>query len=138
MTDYQETQLEELEVLESIFPEEYKELTREPTVTFEITLKPDEGTEKSEELTLAFELPPTYPDVAPEITTSSAKIQPQLLNKLKRELDEMALENIGDVMVFVIASHAKEWLDTRMDGVLEEVQSQKHGGRAQETKGVYI
>eukprot|EP01134_Creolimax_fragrantissima_P003805 CFRG3805T1 len=125
MTDYVETQLEELEVLESIWPEEYKEVSLEPIISFSITLRPENAAADgpAEELCLEFEFPSTYPDVPPEITVSGTKVQPQLITKLKRELDELAKENVGDVMIFVIASQAKEWLDTRMDDFKVEIDN---------------
>ena len=85
MTAYEEEQEQELEALESIYPEELEILSREKPISFQINVKSQlvdpfaeaDAKEAAEdageneipaaECTLKFVLPETYPDALPEM-----------------------------------------------------------------------
>eukprot|EP00124_Ichthyophonus_hoferi_P000417 Ihof_evm10s15 gene=Ihof_evmTU10s15 len=127
MSEYKQEQEEEMEALESIYPEEYKELSRDP-MEFQITIRPDEVeaddiNNQDERLILKFELPRNYPDVVPIVTLFGPGLDEPTVDKAKAYLMEKAEENIGMVMCFLLASEAKEWLDARRKTLQEEMDA---------------
>ncbi|CCC68449.1 hypothetical protein NCAS_0B03650 [Naumovozyma castellii] len=98
--DYQEEQVQELEVLESIYPDELTiNKGTYPGINFEVLLKLELDSDvlaasltKQHSMLISFYLPEKYPDEAPTI-----KIQPQevLLKDLHNDSDEDADEE-GD------------------------------------------
>jgi len=129
MTAYDEEQEQELEALESIYPEELEILSREKPISFQIAVKsqlvdPFANADEKEvgdsngeipdaECILKFVLPETYPDALPEMEV----VDPEesnldetdvkgLLDKLRTEGDE----NVGMAMIFTLVSVALDWL----------------------------
>eukprot|EP00123_Amoebidium_parasiticum_P022815 comp9573_c0_seq1/m.4588 comp9573_c0_seq1/g.4588 ORF comp9573_c0_seq1/g.4588 comp9573_c0_seq1/m.4588 type:complete len:245 (-) comp9573_c0_seq1:60-794(-) len=124
MSGYKEQQEEELEALQSIYPEEYTELSRDPA-KFEIIIKPEEVeaddiNSQNERLVLKFTLPDTYPDVPPEITIAGPGLTEALIDEIQARLEEKAIENLGMVMCFLLASEAKEWIDARRQSLQDQ------------------
>ncbi|ORX90432.1 RWD-domain-containing protein [Basidiobolus meristosporus CBS 931.73] len=112
MTDYAEEQLNEIEALQSIYPEEYEELESEPH-SFRILVNPEEEVEEFPcSLYLNVTYTPTYPDELPEykIEVIEGDFSSEELEKFTEELKTLAEESIGMVMVFSLASTLKELL----------------------------
>ncbi|XP_071539898.1 RWD domain-containing protein 1 [Panulirus ornatus] len=122
MTDYKEEQNNEIEALESIYPEEFEILDVEPQHKFKISVK-SEGSDpyddlqvEAAEITLHFEYTPTYPDEPPVMeVTPIENIEDEDLEDLRVQLQEQCEENLGMVMVFTLVSHSLEWLSTYME-----------------------
>ncbi|KAJ5564816.1 hypothetical protein N7513_001058 [Penicillium frequentans] len=110
-----EDQVEEREVLDSIFPDE---------ITVSITLdNPEFDPEESEQPVIYLEVsyPEEYPDVAPELNISSppnARYQrldiQEDRDQLLESLQETIEENMGMAMVFTLVSALKESAEALM------------------------
>lgn len=113
-----EDQVEEREVLESIFPEEITDIAEDNfriSVTLDITNDDGDDSEPPTIL-ISIKYPESYPDEAPEVdllptTTSSSHPYFNLSedkDRLLRSLEETIYENIGMAMVFTLYSTLKE------------------------------
>uniref|UniRef100_A0A7S3GN04 RWD domain-containing protein n=1 Tax=Spumella elongata TaxID=89044 RepID=A0A7S3GN04_9STRA len=103
-------QAEELEVLASIYPEEFKSLG---DGQFKILLKPNpDGNDNHVIVSLVCEVPPTYPsDSPPSFKIIIEKgLSANQADEVKEVADRVALENIGAPSVFAVAEAVKEWL----------------------------
>ncbi|KAH8697535.1 RWD domain-containing protein [Talaromyces proteolyticus] len=113
-----EEQVEEREVLDSIFPEEISDVS-ETSYRITITLDIEPEAESDEEppiLILQVSYPEAYPDVAPDLEISTPPNAPkhsrfdvqedkaQLMEALQPSIEE----NIGMAMVFTLVSTLKE------------------------------
>lgn len=133
MGDYAEQQREELEALESIYPEEFTVISSENPVRFRINVHPDdvedsEGSNNAgEHLVLTFTLPDEYPDVAPIVEIEGPGLESQHEDEVRQRLLALAEENLGMVMCFLLASDAKEWLDNHREHLaqIQEANSEK-------------
>ncbi|KAI9228837.1 MAG: ubiquitin-conjugating enzyme/RWD-like protein [Piptocephalis tieghemiana] len=98
MTDYAEEQSTELEVLQSIYPDEFEGKEGEPVEAY---------------LTITYT--PTYPDELPtfdiEDVEGSAGLESKERSKAMKEVTSMAEENLGMAMIFSMASTLKEQMD---------------------------
>lgn len=157
MTAYDEEQEQELEALESIYPEELEILSREKPISFQISVKSQLedawlieeakklGNENGEipdaECVLKFVLPENYPDELPEMEV----VDPEesnldetdvkaLLDKLKAEGEE----NMGMAMTFTLVSVALDWLsqnhEVKLTKAKEESERKKEESEAAEQK----
>ncbi|EED24265.1 RWD domain protein (Gir2), putative [Talaromyces stipitatus ATCC 10500] len=126
-----EDQVEEREVLDSIFPEEITDLSDTSyRITIKLDVDEDEENEEAPTLLLQVSYPEAYPDVAPdlEILTppNSAKhtrfdIQEDkahLMNALQPSIEE----NLGMAMIFTLVSTLKEAAETL---IMERVASER-------------
>ncbi|KAK3362848.1 RWD domain-containing protein [Lasiosphaeria hispida] len=111
-----EEQVEEREVLDSIFPDEITDIS-ETEYRLSITLDiPDDEEEESPVLLLTVRYPPEYPDKAPvlELAAPPNAVPHQYLNiaedkaQLLEGLQETIEENLGMAMVFTLVSTLKE------------------------------
>ncbi|KAF9975101.1 RWD domain-containing protein 1 [Actinomortierella ambigua] len=112
MTDYKEEQNNELEALESIYPDEYEEISRDPG-EFKIHIVPDEqDDEHTYELKLYVKYTDTYPDTLPEFSLENVEdeLDPEDLETIMKQVTVAGEEAIGMGMVFSMASIAKEAL----------------------------
>ncbi|KAG7006664.1 hypothetical protein G7Y79_00013g034360 [Physcia stellaris] len=112
-----EEQLEEREVLDSIFPDEITDIS-ESSYKVSIPLDVEHQDEEAEKPCLFFTIsyPPDYPDVAPNLDLTLepsslspdyldiAKDKPQLLDSLKGNIEE----NLGMAMIFTLISTLRE------------------------------
>ncbi|KAG7155349.1 RWD domain-containing protein 1-like [Homarus americanus] len=122
MTDYKEEQNNEIEALESIYPDEFEILDVEPRHKFKISVK-SEGSDPYDELkvepaeiVLSFEYTPTYPDEPPIMEVIPVEnIEEEELSDLREQLEAQCEENVGMVMVFTLVSYTVEWLTTHME-----------------------
>ncbi|XP_050701183.1 RWD domain-containing protein 1-like [Eriocheir sinensis] len=132
MTDYKEEQNNEIEALESIYPEEFEILEVDPYHKFRISVK-TEGSEVGSELEVApaeislnFEYTPTYPDEPPIMEVlPEENIEDEELEDLREQLQEQCTENLGMVMVFTLVSYSLEWLSTHKEGLARSAKEEK-------------
>ncbi|KAF9385796.1 RWD domain-containing protein 1 [Mortierella sp. AD011] len=111
-TDYKEEQANELEALQSIYPDEYEEISRDPG-EFTILIVPDEQDgEDTYSLKLHVKYTETYPDALPEfsIDMEEGELGQEDFDTIMKKVTEAAEEAIGMGMVFSMASIAKDSL----------------------------
>lgn len=133
MTDYLQEQEMEIEALEAILMDEFKEIhsgesgLNTSSKCYQITISPqdDEGDELVSmpvQLGLIFSHTEKYPDEPPLLNVRSIRgIPTEDLRNLKEKLQQEATENLGMAMVYTLVTSAKEWLSGRFgqDGVAE-------------------
>ncbi|KAI7860174.1 RWD domain-containing protein 1 [Circinella umbellata] len=118
MTDYLEEQQNELEALQSIYPEEFEEISDNE---FRIAIFPDDQDEdQSCALSLWVKYTPTYPDELPEYSVDvvEGRLTDAQKERVMDALKNGAEESLGMVMIFTMASLAKEELNQ----ILEDSQ----------------
>ncbi|KAF7134464.1 hypothetical protein RHSIM_Rhsim08G0231100 [Rhododendron simsii] len=147
MTDHALDQEMEIEALEAILMDDFKEIHSSESGLntsnrcFQITLSPqgyspyhsflqdddaDESTAPAVCLALIFSHTEKYPDEPPLLNVKSLKgMHTSDLKILKEKLDQEASENLGMAMVYTLVTSAKEWLCERFaedvdDGNTEE------------------
>uniref|UniRef100_A0A8V0YPV2 RWD domain-containing protein 1 n=1 Tax=Gallus gallus TaxID=9031 RepID=A0A8V0YPV2_CHICK len=152
MTDYSEEQRNELEALESIYPDSFTVLSEKPT-TFTITVTSEAG-ENDETLgtclncsywhqddvqtTLKFTYREKYPDETPlyEIV-SQENLEDNDVTGIINLLEQQAEENLGMVMIFTLVSAVQEKLNEIVDQIKtrrEEEKKQKEREAEEEEK----
>ncbi|KAI1296400.1 RWD domain-containing protein 1 [Mortierella claussenii] len=112
MTDYKEEQANELEALQSIYPDEYEEISNDPG-EFTILVVPDEQDgDDTYSLKLHVKYTETYPDTLPEfsIDMQEGELDQKDFDTIMSKVTEAAEEAIGMGMVFSMASIAKDSL----------------------------
>lgn len=111
MTDYLEEQQNEIEALESIYPDEFTSISEKE---FEIAIYPDEQDEENPRgLSLHVTYTANYPDELPEyeIETIEGQIPSSYYTKIREAVKSAAEESIGMAMIFTMVSIIKEELD---------------------------
>nr|ACQ58081.1 RWD domain-containing protein 1 [Anoplopoma fimbria] len=116
MTDYVEEQRNELEAIESIYPDSFTVLSDDPA-SFTITVTSDAG-ENGEivEATLKFTYIEKYPDEPPlwEIH-SQENLEDSDVEDILTLLQQQAEENLGMVMIFTLVTAVQEKLNEIVD-----------------------
>ncbi|XP_078169082.1 ubiquitin-conjugating enzyme family protein [Carex rostrata] len=139
MTDYLQEQEMEIEALEAILMDEFREIDSSESGLntsnrcFQIVLCPqddnfDEASQVPVQLALVFSHTEEYPDKPPLLNVKSIKgIRPEDLALLKENLENEAKENLGMAMMYTLATSAKEWLTEKFcsDAVEEPVETEK-------------
>eukprot|EP00282_Hemiselmis_andersenii_P024299 CAMPEP_0172006838 /NCGR_PEP_ID=MMETSP1041-20130122/5771_1 /TAXON_ID=464988 /ORGANISM="Hemiselmis andersenii, Strain CCMP439" /LENGTH=237 /DNA_ID=CAMNT_0012660881 /DNA_START=14 /DNA_END=724 /DNA_ORIENTATION=+ len=114
--DYEEEQANEVEALESIYFGHFEKLSDGPPWKFRVAVDPEAAEERegdsAEPVRLEVTFPPTYPDVVPEIVVKYSHILPKHAEALTRHVNAEAENLLGQVMVFMLVTAAKEWLET--------------------------
>ncbi|KAI5651206.1 hypothetical protein M9H77_37211 [Catharanthus roseus] len=121
MTDYVQEQEMEIEALEAILMDDFKEIHSSESGLntsnrcFQITVYPqeDETDESNPSVVLAliFSHTEKYPDEPPLLSVRSLKgIQSGDLAALKEKLVQEASDNLGMAMIYTLVTSAKEWL----------------------------
>lgn len=126
MTDYAQEQEMEIEALEAILMDEFKEIhsgesglsTSNRCFQIKITAQEEDGDESNtnpaQQLALIFAHTEKYPDEPPLLNVSSLQgISSEDLRILKDKLQQEASENLGMAMIYTLVSSAKEWLTER-------------------------
>uniref|UniRef100_A0A7C8YNJ0 RWD domain-containing protein n=1 Tax=Opuntia streptacantha TaxID=393608 RepID=A0A7C8YNJ0_OPUST len=125
MTDYLQEQEMEIEALQAILMDDFKEIhsgesglnTSKPC--YHITVSPqddeaDDSTSKPVQVALIFSHTEKYPDEPPLLNVRSIRgLSTEDLRILKEKLEQEASENLGMAMVFTLVTSAKEWLSGR-------------------------
>ncbi|KAF4362085.1 hypothetical protein CsatB_012262 [Cannabis sativa] len=124
MTDYAQEQEMEIEALEAILMDEFKEIhsgesglnTSNRCFQIKVVPQDDEADFESSpvQLGLIFSHTEKYPDEPPLLNLTSLRgIRPDDLRILKEKLQQEATENLGMAMMYTLVSSAKEWLSER-------------------------
>ncbi|KAG0740951.1 hypothetical protein G6F57_001226 [Rhizopus arrhizus] len=111
MTDYLEEQKNEIEALQSIYPEEFEAISDSE---FRISVYPEEqDPESPRALSLHVTYTPNYPDELPEyeIEQIEGQVPETYLSKIHESVKNAAKESIGMAMVFSMVMIIKEELD---------------------------
>ncbi|KAF1898474.1 hypothetical protein Lal_00032053 [Lupinus albus] len=122
--DYIQDQEMEIEALEAILMDEFKEIHSGETGLstsnrcFQITISQDEDSDglitNPAQLALFFSHTERYPDEPPLLNVKSLRgIPSEDLRILKEKLQQEASENLGMSMIYTLVTSAKEWLDER-------------------------
>ncbi|KAM6074579.1 eIF-2-alpha kinase GCN2 isoform 1-T1 [Chlamydotis macqueenii] len=117
---YQLRQENELQVLESIYGQDFQDLRqsqawkiRQPP-EINLALRPQGLTGDNEvyaKVDLWVKCPHTYPDTVPEIQLKNSKgLSNKKINELKSRLAELAKQRCGEVMIFELADHVQSFL----------------------------
>lgn len=107
-----EEQAMEAEALESIFVDDFEQLSSSP-YHWKLRLLPFPAEDEENHLicSLEIKIPNTYPNVSPDISITSLKgltdDQVEVLNDLAMKSSQ---DNIGMAMIYTIAEEVKEWL----------------------------
>ncbi|XP_053737310.1 RWD domain-containing protein 1 [Synchiropus splendidus] len=116
MTDYGEEQRNELEAIESIYPDSFTVLSEDP-ISFTITVTSDAGENgETVETTLKFTYVEKYPDEPPlwEIH-SQENLENNDVDIILSLLQQQAEENLGMVMIFTLVTAVQEKLNEIVD-----------------------
>ncbi|UJR14973.1 hypothetical protein I4U23_001952 [Adineta vaga] len=111
-----EEQLQEIEALTSIYPDEITVLSEDPYPKFTLTIKPttDDEDELKPFLQLQVNFHANYPEQAPEITIlDSANVDDQSI--FESEIQKICEENLGMPVIFTLASHLSEQLSIQSE-----------------------
>lgn len=129
--DYKEEQLQELEVLESIYPDE---LVKESDTRYSITIVLDTNTTRGHRALLEVQYPEDYPELAPSLTVSvdadddeddedddedddlhkvrdlaeEIELDRDDVRQLEAQLAEEVEMNLGMPMIFAVATKLKD------------------------------
>ncbi|XP_058743566.1 uncharacterized protein LOC131616293 isoform X1 [Vicia villosa] len=138
MTDYVQEQEMEIEALEAILMDEFKEIhsgesglsTSNRCFQIKVTAQEEEedgSITNPAQLALIFAHTEKYPDEPPLLNVSSLQgIPSEDLKILKEKLQQEASENLGMAMIYTLVSSAKEWLAERFgedpDGAIAEAE----------------
>uniref|UniRef100_A0A8C6VKJ1 eIF-2-alpha kinase GCN2 n=1 Tax=Naja naja TaxID=35670 RepID=A0A8C6VKJ1_NAJNA len=114
---YQLRQENELQVLESIYGQDFQDLRlgrpwKSPQIN--LVLRPQGLTGDHEvyaKVDLWVKCPQTYPDIVPEIELKNVKgLSNENINLLKSKLEVLAKERCGEVMIFELAEYIQSFL----------------------------
>ncbi|KAF3450632.1 hypothetical protein FNV43_RR06721 [Rhamnella rubrinervis] len=138
--DYAQEQEMEIEALEAILMDDFKEIHSAETGLstsnrcFQITISPQddeadfESTTPPVQLALFFSHTEKYPDEPPLLNVKSLRgIQGENLRILKEKLQQEASENLGMAMIYTLVTSAKEWLSEQFgqDSSTEDAQAEQ-------------
>ncbi|XP_041353999.1 RWD domain-containing protein 1-like [Gigantopelta aegis] len=132
MTDYKEEQRNEIEALQSIYPEEIELIKEEPSFIFTINVQSqDEESQNDEDkcacCTIQFSLGEKYPDEAPVIEiTEYSNLEDDQIEELMNYLNEQVEENLGMVMVFTLVSAVQERMTVLVEEQKKRVEDEKN------------
>ncbi|XP_077577422.1 RWD domain-containing protein 1 [Stigmatopora nigra] len=116
MTDYAEEQRNELEAIESIYPDSFTVLSEDP-ISFTITVTSDAGENgETVEATLKFMYVESYPDDPPLWEVHSQEnLENNDIEDILTLLQQQAEENLGMVMIFTLVTAVQEKLNKIVD-----------------------
>uniref|UniRef100_A0A671U1J7 RWD domain-containing protein 1 n=1 Tax=Sparus aurata TaxID=8175 RepID=A0A671U1J7_SPAAU len=126
MTDYAEEQRNELEAIESIYPDSFTVLSDDPT-SFTITVTSDAGENcETVEATFKFTYVEKYPDEPPlwEIN-SQENLEESDVEDIHTLLQQQAEENLGMVMIFTLVTAVQEKLNEIVDVMKNRREEEK-------------
>ncbi|KAF6220812.1 hypothetical protein HO133_002492 [Letharia lupina] len=129
-----EEQVEEREVLDSIFPDEIADISETSyrvSIALDIPGQDEDAEVPNLVLTVAY--PESYPDVAPNLDITFPQNVPRLPQlslpedkpHLLSSIDETITESMGQAMVFTLISALKESAELLIGERLNEVQAEK-------------
>ncbi|AQZ17561.1 GCN2 (YDR283C) [Zygosaccharomyces parabailii] len=124
LDEYYEIQRNELEAIQSIYMDDFKNLTKQksswdkkPQIVFEISLRSTIKEPLESSLTLHIALTPLYPHTAPDITFKNVQnVMDSQLNLLSQEFAKIHEKSKDQENIFEIASLLQEKLDEFQHG----------------------
>ncbi|KAK2174433.1 hypothetical protein NP493_803g00021 [Ridgeia piscesae] len=147
MTDYREEQCNEIEALESIYPDELTVVSNHP-YCFKITISSQNDDDDTENAScvLQFCLPAKYPDEAPVVEVEEYdNIEDSYITDLTDFIKEQAEENLGEVMVFTLVSAVQERLTDLVEAAererveeIERKEKEKHAAEQKKFEGTVV
>ena len=126
MTDYYKEQRNELEALESIYPDSFTVLSENPP-SFTITVTSEAGeNDENVQTTLKFTYSEKYPDDAPlyEIF-AQLNLEDNDVADILKLLALQAEENLGMVMIFTLVTAVQEKLNEIVDQIKTRREEEK-------------
>jgi len=130
--DYKEEQDGEMEALEAIYSEELTVVSRDPYTMDVVVCGSNEGSRDDFEICLScvlrFTFVEMYPDEPPVIEIDKPEgdeFDDQKIDLLRENLEEVANENLGMVMIFTLVSAAQEKLLQFVDDIKKEMEEKK-------------
>ncbi|EIM89982.1 RWD-domain-containing protein [Stereum hirsutum FP-91666 SS1] len=131
--------IEEFEVLESIYPDEFTKLTERE---IKIDVEPEDFAEVAEnlKLSLSVQYPDGYPDVIPELTleTLEGELDESETTSLLDGMRAVGEENMGMAMTFAMVSNLREQLSTLIHHRAEEHQKAEMEKEQARTRGTPV
>ncbi|XP_042301282.1 RWD domain-containing protein 1 [Sceloporus undulatus] len=126
MADYGEEQRNELEALESIYPDSFTVLAEKPP-SFTITVTSEAGeNDETVQTTLKFTYPEKYPDEVPLYELlSQENLEDGDVTDILKLLLAQAEENLGMVMIFTLVSAVQEKLNEIVDQIKTRREEEK-------------
>ncbi|CAK8678857.1 RWD domain-containing protein 1-like [Clavelina lepadiformis] len=127
MTDYEEEQRDEIEALESIYPDSFTSVSDKPHC-FSISVGTEEGADEDDvesfSVTLQFTYTQKYPEEAPifEVVGLDGFEDDGYEEKLNNIINDQIEENLGMAMIFTIVSAVQEHLNVMKDDILERIK----------------
>lgn len=131
MTDYAEEQANEFEALESIYVTELEVLSKDPfvyNILIPCEIREVDAENKNKEFTvgLKFKIPEEYPDIPPSIEFSECKeLSEDLQKSLLIQLNKVAEDEIGCVMVFTLVSELQDKVNEYADEIYNRKLKEK-------------
>ncbi|XP_048881088.1 RWD domain-containing protein 1 [Brienomyrus brachyistius] len=131
MTDYAEEQRNELEAIESIYPDSFTVLSENPTA-FTIKVTSDAGeNDDTVETILKFTYVEKYPDEPPLYeVVSQENLEENDVEDILTLLQQQATENLGMVMVFTLVSAVQE----RLNEIVDQIKSRREEEKRRKEK----
>nr|XP_046256349.1 RWD domain-containing protein 1 [Scatophagus argus] len=126
MTDYAEEQRNELEAMESIYPDSFTVLSDDPT-SFAITVTSNAGENgETVEATFKFTYVEKYPDEPPLLEIHSHEnLEDSDMEDILTLLQKQAEENLGMVMIFTLVTAVQEKLNEIVDVMKNRREEEK-------------
>ncbi|XP_053212268.1 RWD domain-containing protein 1-like [Panonychus citri] len=137
---YRDDQIDELQALEAIYPNELEVISSEPPIKFSISIDVESEDHEEYQVKLIFEFNDNYPEEGPsiEVDEFGGSFEEQDKDELLDMLQAEVSNNLGMVMVFTLVSAANEWLQQRCDSLtkrrLEEAERKKLEAEAEEMR----
>uniref|UniRef100_A0A8D2CTE2 RWD domain-containing protein 1 n=1 Tax=Sciurus vulgaris TaxID=55149 RepID=A0A8D2CTE2_SCIVU len=125
MIDYGEEQRNELEALQSIYPDSFTVLLENPP-SFTITVTSEAGeNDETVQTTLKFTYSEKYPDEAPLYEIFSQENLEDDVSDILKLLAVQAEENLGMVMIFTLVAAVQEKLNEIVDQIKTRREEEK-------------
>ncbi|XP_015792453.1 RWD domain-containing protein 1 [Tetranychus urticae] len=140
MSCYLDDQIDELQALEAIYPNELEVISNKPPIKFSVFLNVQSEDHEEYQVKLVFELGENYPEEGPiiEVDEFGGSFEDQDRDELMEMLDIEVANNLGMVMVFTLVSTANEWLQKRCDSLkkrrIEEAERKRLEAEAEEMR----
>ncbi|KAK0052888.1 RWD domain-containing protein 1 [Biomphalaria glabrata] len=119
MTDYKEEQRNEIEALQSIYPDEIEIIEEQPYYSFKLQVgsqDPDKFPDHAMSAVIQFTYTHDYPDSAPDMLIESTEnMDDAQQESLMEFMTSQAEENLGMAMIFTIISSVQERLTDMME-----------------------
>lgn len=130
-----EQQKDEIEALQSIYPDDFEIVSDETPIKYRITIPliPIDNLDSEEEadsvprVTFLFFLSETYPEEAPTYSLESIHLSRNILNELNEQLKQTCEDNLGDVVVFSLIQKAQEWYEDYLESLKKADEKSKIG-----------